>query len=123
MVYGSSEPTPTPPPPDGTMHVSAIDMRYAKAGKSYVVYTTVTIADDAVPAAPVSGATVSVRTTLPGGSTATGSGVTGADGKVTFSVKSKLTGPYTSEVTGVTHASYTYVAGDNVITSKTLPVP
>ncbi|MBN1660220.1 MAG: protease inhibitor I42 family protein [Anaerolineae bacterium] len=126
VVYGGTIPTPTPEPtstpsPGGTMHVSAIDMRYVRAGKTYTVFTTVTIVDENN--AAVSNATVSLSTTLPGGSTASGSGATGADGKVTFSVKSKLTGTYTSEVTNVTHATYTYDPNANVITSRSISVP
>jgi subtilisin family serine protease len=105
----------------GTMHVAGIGMWYTRAGANYIVYTRVTILDDAN--APVSGATVYLTTTLPSGSTASGSGVTGTDGSVTFNVKSKSTGTYTSEVTNVTHASLTYNPSANVETSESLPVP
>jgi hypothetical protein len=105
----------------GTMHVSAIDMSYTKKGTTFTVYTTVTIVDAA--GQPVSGATVSLRTTLPNGSTATGSGTTGSNGKVTFSVKSKLTGTYTSEVTNVTHPSLVYDPSANAETRDSLVVP
>lgn len=111
----------TPPPPSGTMHVSAIDMSYVKKSSSVTVYTTVTIVDANNVA--VSGATVSIETTLPSGVKATGSGTTGTNGKVTFSVRTKLTGTYLSKVTNVTHASYTYDPGANVITQKSLVVP
>ncbi|HSJ58613.1 MAG TPA: C1 family peptidase [Anaerolineae bacterium] len=131
VVYGGSvptptpdptpDPTPTPPPPDGTMHVSAIEMRYTVAGVNRTVYTTVTIADEN--SSPVSNATVSLSMTLPGGGSATGSAVTGADGSVTFSVKSKKAGTYTSTVTNVTHTTYTYAPNANVITTQTLIVP
>jgi C1A family cysteine protease len=129
VVYGGgTEPTPTPEPtdtptpePGGTMHVSAIDMSYSQAGKNYFVYTTVTMADES--GAGVADATVSLEITIPGGSIASGSGATAADGTVSFSVKSKATGTYLSEVTDVTHASYTYDPGANVETSETLPVP
>ncbi len=112
--------TPPPPPPGGTMHVSAIDMWSVKSGASYTVYTKVTIVDAAN--SPVANATVSLRVTLPNGSTTTGSAATGSDGSVTFSVKSKLKGTYTSEVTNVTHASFTYDPAANVVTSKSLLV-
>jgi PKD repeat protein len=105
----------------GTMHVSAITMWYTRAGKNYVVYTKVTIVDQA--GALVQSATVSLKRTLPSGSTSTASGTTLADGTVTFSVKSKLTGTYTSTVTDVTHATLIYEPLDNVVTTKTLPVP
>ncbi len=115
VVYGSA------PPPAGTMHVSAIDMWYAKSGKSYVVYTKVTIVD--ATGLPVPSATVSLQTTLPSSSITTASRVTGTDGTATFSVKSKLAGTYTSKVTGVTHATNEYNAGANVITERSLAVP
>jgi len=105
----------------GAMHVSAIDMWHTTAGINKVIYTKVTILDDG--GAPVSGATVSLSMTLPGGSTATGSAATGTDGAVTFSVKSKLTGTYTSTVTNVTHATLTYDSSANDVTSQTYIVP
>jgi predicted secreted protein len=128
VVYGGgTEPTPTPEPtdtptpePGGTIHVSAIDMRYSQAGKNFFVYITVTIVDDGGTA--VANATVDLRMTLPDGSVATGSGATAADGTVTFSVKSKATGTYKSEVTNVSHASYTYDPA-NSVTSASLDVP
>jgi len=105
----------------GMMHVSAIDMSYTRAGRNYTVRTQVTVVD--ATNAPVSGATVAVRTTLPTGAVATGSSVTGTDGKATFSVTSKATGLYTSEVTNVTHATLAYDAGANVETSDSITVP
>ncbi len=129
VVYGGgTEPTPTPTPeptstpePGDTIHVSAIDMWYTTAGRNYVVYTQVAVVDEA--GNPIGGATVAIRITLPGGSAATGSAATAADGTVTFSLKSKETGTYISEVTDVSHSSYTYDAGANAETSESLPVP
>ncbi len=124
VVYngGNEPPPPTPtPPPANTMHVSNIEMWSTRSGSSYYVYTRVTIVDQNNVAVP--NATVSLKMTLPSGATATGSGVTDASGQVTFSIKSKLTGTYTSEVTNVTHASYTYNPAANVITRKSISVP
>jgi hypothetical protein len=101
--------------------VSAIDMWYTVAGINRTVYTTVTVVDEN--SSPVSNATVSLSMSLPDGGSATGSAVTGADGSVTFSIKSKKTGTYTSTVTNVTHATYTYDSSANVITTQTLNVP
>ncbi len=109
------------PPPAGTMHVSAIDMSYTKKSSNVTVNAAVTIVDSNN--APVPNATVSVRMTLPGGTTKNLSGITGTNGKVTLSVRTKLTGTYTATVTNVTHASYTYDPNANVITTKSIVVP
>jgi hypothetical protein len=102
------------------MHVSAIDMSNTQKGKNYFVDTIVTIVDEV--GSPVSGATVVLSTALPDGTT-TGSGATGADGSVTFTVKSKSTGIYVSAVTDVSHASYIYDPDANEETSESLDVP
>ncbi|MBN1955443.1 MAG: protease inhibitor I42 family protein [Anaerolineae bacterium] len=127
VVYGGGggDPTPTPtptetPPPDGTMHVQAIDMWYTSAGPNRTVYTQVFIVSDTD--SPVADATVNLDLTLPNGSVAVGSGLTGADGSITFSYKSRSSGTYVSEVTGVTHTSYTYDPNANVETSESLNV-
>jgi thermitase len=108
------------PPPGGRMHVWAIVMSDSSAGKNYFVNTSVTIVDESSIA--VSGATVDLTTTLPDGSTISESGITGADGTVTFRLKSKQTGTYISEVTDVTHLSHTYDPSDNIETSASIPV-
>ena len=113
VVYGSGG--------GGTMHVSAIDMSYTKKGGNVTVYTTVTIVDSANQ--PVSGATVYLRMTLPDGSTASGSGATGSNGQVTFSIKTRLTGTYVSEVTNVTHPTLTYDPSANAETRDSIVVP
>lgn len=104
-----------------TMHVSDIYMWYSTAGRNYFIYTEVTILDESD--SPVPDATVDLTTTLPNGSTGSGSGVTGSDGTVTFKIKSQRTGEYKSTVTNVTHASLTYEAGDNIVTEWILNVP
>jgi hypothetical protein len=109
------------PPPEGTMHVLAVDMEYTTAGRNYFVSTTVAIGD--ANDAPVPDATVYVVTTLPGGGTADSSGVTGADGTVILTLKSRLPGTYVAEVTNATHDFLGYIPGDNVETSQSLPVP
>jgi thermitase len=115
-AYGGEE-----PPPEGTMHVLAVEMVYTTAGKNYFVSTTVAIED--ANNTPVPDATVYLVTTLPDGGTADSSGVTGADGTTILTIKSKQAGTYASEVTNVTHASLTYVPGDNVETGESLAVP
>ena len=102
------------------MHVSAIDMWYATAGRNYKIYTEVKIVDSLN--AAVEGATVSLAMTLPNGGTAIGSGDTGPDGTVTFvSDPTKLTGTYESVVTDVVKSGWTY--DSNVNPRDTLPVP
>lgn len=108
--------------PSGTMHVSAIDMSYTKQGPNYKVATQVTIADEN--GAPVSGATVNLSIDIPGGGTATGSGTTGTNGTVTFNYNAgRTTGTYVATVTSVSHSSYTYNSGANVVNSASLQVP
>ena len=102
------------------MHVFAIDMWYTSVNRNKgTVDTRVTIVDDA--GSPVPGAIVYLEMTLPGGGTASGSGETGTDGTVTFSLNIKVTatGTYESTVTNVTHATFTYDPGANVETSET----
>jgi subtilisin family serine protease len=96
----------------GLMYVSDIQMWHSTAGPNYFIYTRVTIVDE-TPINLVSEATVYLTTTLPDGSTTSGSGLTSSDGTVTFKIKSRQTGTYTSAVTNVTHASLTYEAGDD----------
>jgi PKD repeat protein len=105
----------------GTMHVSSIDMFYTTGGPNYFVNTRVTVVDGT--GTPVSDATVFVNTTLPDGSTASDSGLTGSDGMAVIKVRSRQLGTYNSEVTNVTHASFVYDSSANVETSETLNVP
>ena len=103
-----------------TMHVAAIDMWYDPVNRNKGnIVTQVTIVDET--GAPVPDALVYLEMTLPGGGTASGSGETVADGTVTFSLSIKVTatGDYTSTVTNVTHATYTYDPGANDETTDT----
>ena len=106
--------------PTDTMSVSAIDMSYTKRGRSYTVNTSVTIWDGHV---AVAGATVQIRITLPGGGTYNGTGVTGSDGTVTFSLSTKDSGLYVSEVINVTHASLVYDPAENEVTTGSISIP
>jgi hypothetical protein len=105
----------------GTLHVSAIDMYYTTGGPNYFVNTQVAVVDGA--GSPVSDATLFVTTKLPDGSTSFDSGLTGSDGTVVIKMKTRQPGTYTSEVTNVTHASFSYDSSANVETSETLAVP
>jgi PKD repeat protein len=105
----------------GTMRVSAIELSSRKAGPNIFVYSTFTIVDEN--GSPVSDATVHVTTTLPDTSKVDSSGLTGSDGTVTLGVKTGQPGTYTSTVTSVTHASFTYDAGSNDETADSITVP
>ena len=113
--------TATTVAPTGTMHVAAIDMWYSTAGPNFFIYTEVTIVDADNVALP--GATVYLEMTLPDGSKASGSGDTADDGTVTFKLRSRQTGTYTSTVTDVVKDGWTYDSLANVETSKSLIVP
>lgn len=103
------------------MHVSAIDMRYNTGGPNYFIYTEVTIVDRN--SASVPEATVYLETTLPGGSTVSDSGSTNGEGSVTFKLRSKQPGVYTSEVTNVVKTDWTYDSSSNSETSNSITVP
>jgi subtilisin family serine protease len=110
-----------PPPAEGKMHVGDISMWYVKRGPWYTVYTEVPILDENGQA--VSDATVYLETTLPDGSIQSFSGTTGSDGTVTFSLRSKLTGTYTSTVIDVVKEGWIYDSASNIETSESLTVP
>jgi len=96
------------------MHVHDIDVGRRKVGPNYLGTCTVTIYDASNLA--VSGATVYVTATGPTGGSY--SGATGADGTVYFETAGfkKPVGEWCFEVTNVTHATYTYDFGANVVT-------
>lgn len=113
-------PTPTPSPtpvPSLVMHVSDITMSFTKFFNQRTVYTKVTVLDQNNN--PVPSANVSLKMTLPSGSTATGSGNTASNGTITFSLRSTQKGTYKSDVTNVTKTNYTYDSAGSV-TTKTL---
>ncbi len=107
--------------PTGTMHVAAILMWYDTSGPNFFIYTKVTIVD--ADGAPVPEAIVYLEMTLPNSSTPSGSGMTNADGTVTFKLRSKQTGTYTSTVTNVVKDSWTYDSEANEETSDSIPAP
>jgi len=107
-------------PPAETMHVGDISMWYEKQGQQYTVYTKIPILDGNGQA--VSDATVYLNITLPNGSVQSFSKKTGPDGTVTFDLKSKLVGLYTSTVTDVVKEGWIYDSTSNVETSESLTV-
>lgn len=107
--------------PGEKMHIGDITMWYGRRGINYIIYTKVPILD--VSDQPVADATVYLDTTLPDGSVQSFSGTTGTDGTVTFQVRSRLTGTYTSTVTNVVKDGWTYDSANNYETSESLTVP
>jgi N-acetylmuramoyl-L-alanine amidase len=105
----------------GNMHIAAVEMWAASKGPSTFVYTRVTIHDEQ--GTPVLGAMVSLETTQPQGPVVSQTGMTGADGTVTFQLRAKASGTYESTVTGVTMSGWTYTPGANVESGETLTVP
>ena len=110
-----------PPSPGGKMHVGDISMWYTKRGVNYIIYTKVPILDENNQ--PVQDATVYLETSLPDGTVQSFSGTTDSEGTVTFSLRSKLTGTYTSTVTDVVKSGWTYDSASNIETSESLTVP
>jgi PKD repeat protein len=91
--------------PGAEMYVYDITQSIKKMGVNYQSTAVVTIMDTA--SAPVANATVTI--TWSDAVSGSASGVTGANGTVTFiSPKVKSTGPFTITVNNVTHASKTY---------------
>ncbi len=106
--------TVTAPPAAGTMYVQNIVVTRASQGINSTGYCTVTIYDNT--AQPLANATVSVI--YDGPSSGSASGLTGADGTVTFATARirRAVGEWCFEVTNVTHATNTYDAASNVMT-------
>ena len=100
------------------MHVSNIAMWYDTGGPNYFVYTKVTIVDSK--GAPVTEATVNLEMTLPDNSKVSDSGSTNGEGSVTFKLKSRQIGTYTSTVTDVVKTDWTYDSTANVETSDSI---
>jgi len=88
------------------LHVNSIDMWYRPAGPNRFVSTKVEIFSS--DSATVSGATVYLKTTLPDDSIILSSGDTADDGTITFEIKSRQTGTYTSTVTNVVKDGWKY---------------
>jgi N-acetylmuramoyl-L-alanine amidase len=93
----------------GKMHVEAVEMWAGDKGPSTFVYTQVTILDQH--RNPVSGAVVSLETTQPKGPDVSQTGMTGADGTVTFQLRAKAFGTYISTVTDVSMSGWDYIPG------------
>lgn len=97
-------------PPEEPMAVFIDSVTYAlEGGRNNDKHLLITIAlvDDL--AGPVSGASVSIDVFRDNAPAASGSGTTGTNGTVTFSLKNAKSGTYTSDVTDVTAAGLTWV--------------
>jgi N-acetylmuramoyl-L-alanine amidase len=92
----------------GIMHIGLIEMEEGTKGPSTFVYTEVTIVDEI--GVPVSGAIVSLETTQPKGPVVSQTGMTGADGMVTFQLRAKALGEYVSTVTDVSMSGWEWDA-------------
>ncbi len=105
----------------GKMHIHSVEMWPANRGPSTFVFTQVTIYDQHDN--PLSGAVVSLETTQPKGPLVTQTGMTGADGTVTFQLRAKADGIYGATVTDVSMSGWDYTAGANVEDSAEVVVP
>ncbi len=105
----------------GKMHVESVDMYAGTKGPSTFVYTKVAIQDESDN--PVLGAVVSLETTQPKGPVVTQTGMTEADGTVTFQLRAKADGTYESTVVDVSMSGWDYVPDPDVELSATLTLP
>lgn len=105
----------------GNMHVESVEMWAANRGPSTFVFTEVAIHDQH--GTPLSGAVVSLETTQPKGPVVSQTGMTGADGTVTFQLRVKASGTFESTVTDVSMSGWNYTTGANVEIGETLDVP
>ena len=103
------------------MHVDLIDIGYTQEDDSYITLTDVTIVNKYDE--PVSDATVYQLTTFPNRSPVSAARRTNRNGSVTFGIRSKQIGIYTSDVENVTHALLVYNSADNKKNSDTHRVP
>ena len=93
-----------------TMHVS--DISYAtKGGRNKRLLITIEVEDNLNDL--LNGAAVSITLTHESGSSWIGSGNTGDNGTVTFSLRGAPSGCYTTAIDNVTHPDLSYVSGEN----------
>ena len=103
--------------PGGTMHVESINFK--QKGPTWLDIM-VTIYDDA--GSSVTGATVYMDITYPGGSVFSVSAVTNGNGIATYQINRPAKGTYTVTVTNVTHATLTYDPDANKETTDSYTV-
>jgi hypothetical protein len=110
-----------PPPPQDTLHVQAIKMKYLERNGKYIVFSTLRILDQNDQ--PVSNAMVSGEWTLPDESTEAQQVPTNVRGIARYRIKSLQTGVYEFCVTDVEKAGYVYDPDQNGETCDQLSVP
>jgi hypothetical protein len=100
-------PAPTPTPSGSSAIVS--DITYAtEGGRNQDKHLLITVSVVDVLNDPVGGASVSIDLFRDGPEIASGTGTTGTDGTVTFSLKNAAAGCYTTDVTNVSAAGLTW---------------
>ncbi len=111
----------TPPPPGGTVHISAMSSSWAHQGKNHIGTCTATVVDANNVA--ISGATVSLDWQAPRNS-GTSAGISDSSGDATSSwqANKRNHGGWTCTVTDVVVAGFTYDAGANVVSSQSFTV-
>jgi thermitase len=106
VQYGSESPPPPPPPPseEEPMHVESITFSSKAAGPNNFLYTTVLLKDSSDN--PLEGAGVEMTLAHETGASWNFSGVTGADGTVTFSLRKAPAGNYSAMVKSLVLTGY-----------------
>ncbi len=102
------------------MHVDSVEMWYRSAGPNRFVYTGVKIVCSE--GSSVAKATVNLKMTLPDESVVYLSDTTGDDGIITFEIRSRQTGKYTSSVENVEKDGWEYDWEADKETGKTIDV-
>jgi len=101
-------PTPTPTPVPGTT-VSVTSITYTwYGGKSNDKHLNDTLLLEDENGNPVAGATVSITLTNDSGGSWNGTGTTGSEGSVTFSLKNAPSACYSTEINSITYSGLTW---------------
>jgi len=105
---GEPTPTPTPTPvPGSTVTVASITYAWY-GGKSNDKHLNDTLLLQDENANPVAGAAVSITLTNDSGGSWNGTGTTGSEGSVTFSVKNARSGCYSTAINSITYSGLTW---------------
>jgi len=107
VQYGVVPPPPPPPPPpsdEELMHVETIVFSSKVAGPNKFLYTTVLVRDSSDN--PLEGVEANMTLSLDPESSWSFSGITGADGTVTFRLRKAPVGNYTATVTNLILTGY-----------------